>query len=53
LNEEKALIIKEDIESLCNRHGLWFTVEEDRKPGLSVIRFKEISIKITRDPGSR
>lgn len=44
---EQALEVQREFERLCNKHGLWLTVEHEKRPDLKVIRIKEISIKIT------
>ena len=44
----KAESIKKEILDICSKHGLWCTVEQDLKPGLKMIRIKEISIKVDK-----
>jgi hypothetical protein len=46
LTEEQALDLQRELERFCHRHGLWYTVEHQKKPALRMIVFKEISIKV-------
>jgi len=43
---QQAEDIKREIISICNKFGLWYTIEHENKPDLRMIRIKEISIKI-------
>ena len=43
---QQAESIKKEILSVCNKFGLWYTIEHENKPDLRMIRIKEISIKI-------
>lgn len=47
VTEPQAKAIAQEIEKICNTHGLWHIVEYDKKPGLKMIRIKEICIKIS------
>ncbi len=53
MDEKKAREILSEIQSVANKHGLWFSHTEERKPGLKMIRVNEISIKIDDEPRSR
>lgn len=46
VTENKAMEILSEIRAVVEKHGLWMTHTEERKPGLSLIRVNEISIKI-------
>ena len=45
---DQAESAKSEILKICHKYGLWYTVESEHRPGLSNIRIKEISIKITK-----
>lgn len=42
----QAASIVGEIERVCRKHNLFFTVEFENKPDLKMIRVKEISIKV-------
>ena len=46
ITPEKALSIKNDIMALAEKHGLWVTVEEERKPELKTV-VVQVSIKVS------
>ena len=46
MEKEAAVKVLNQIEALCIKYGLWYTVETEKKPELRMIRIKEISIKI-------
>ncbi len=46
--EVKARAILKEIQELCEKHGLWFSHTEERKPDLRVIKINEISIKVEK-----
>ena len=46
ITEKKAREILSEIQGVANKHGLWISHTEERKPGLKMIRVNEISIKI-------
>ncbi len=46
MNPTQALAVKEDIERVLRKHGLWYKVEEDKRPQLKMITFSNISIRI-------
>lgn len=46
MKQDRAQAAADEILAVCEKHGLWVTKSEDRKPGLSAIRL-EVSIKIT------
>ena len=48
LTQQQAENIKQEITRICNKYGLWHTVEYERKPDLRMIRIKDISIKVER-----
>ena len=48
MKESEARKVVEMIVSLCEKHGLWAIIEEERKPELKMIRVKEISIKVEK-----
>ena len=48
LTQQQAENIKQEIMRICNKYGLWHTVEYERKPDLRMIRIKDISIKVER-----
>ncbi len=48
MNKEEAVKVLNQIEALCMKNDLWYTVETEKRPDLKTIRIKEISIKIDR-----
>lgn len=46
--KEDAIKVLNQLEAVCIKHKLWYTVETEKKPELSMIRIKEISIKIEK-----
>ena len=53
ITEKKAREILSEIQSVANKHGLWISHTEERKPGLKMIRVNEISIKIDDEQRGR
>jgi len=47
MNQEQALAVQHEIERICNKYGLFLTVEHQKRPNLRMIVIKEISIKVT------
>lgn len=47
MKKADALKIRDEIQSLCKKYGLWISVEHVCQPNLKMIKIKEISIKIT------
>lgn len=48
VSKAQALQIQAELEDLCRKYGLWFTVQHELKPDLKMIRIQEISIKINK-----
>jgi len=46
MTQDQAEAVTRELISVCNKWGLWYTVEHEHKPGLKAIRIKEISIKV-------
>ena len=46
MTEAEAIAIQDEIKEYCAGHGLWVSIEHERKPNLKMIRIKEISIKV-------
>jgi len=49
LTAEQAKDVQSDIERTLRKHGLWWQVTEERRPDLKMIRFTDISIKVTEN----
>jgi hypothetical protein len=47
MNEPQALRALADIEAVCKKHGLFYTIEQQKRPELKFITVKDITIKIT------
>ena len=47
MTQEQALDVQREIERICNKLGLFLTVEHQKRPDLKMIIIKEISIKVT------
>lgn len=47
MNEAQAQAIVAELKAICEKYGLWFTLEFEHKPNMKIIRIREISIKIT------
>ena len=48
MKEPEAKELLKKLISICAEHGLWVTIEEERKPDLKMIRVKEISIRVDK-----
>jgi len=46
MKKEEAIKILNQIEALCIKYGLWYSVETEKKPDLKMIKIREISIKV-------
>jgi hypothetical protein len=46
MTKDEAIKVLNQIEAVCVKYGLWYTVETEKKPDLRMIRIKEVSIKI-------
>jgi len=47
MTADQAEAVKQELLRICNRYGLWYTIETEHKPNIRIIRIKDISIKIT------
>jgi hypothetical protein len=46
MTKDEAVKVLNQIEAVCVKNGLWYTVETEKRPELRSIKVKEISIKI-------
>lgn len=46
MTREEANKVVSLIDAVCVKYGLWYTIEQDKRPDTRMIRIKEISIKI-------
>lgn len=49
LTKTQAKAAEQEIISVCNKYGLWYTLEYEKKPDLRAIKIKEISIKVLKN----
>lgn len=47
MTKEQAIGVLREFERLCEKHGLFSTVEFRKTPDLKLIAIKEITIKVT------
>ena len=48
MTPDKAQKVLNEIRSICEKNGLWFSVTSEMKPDLKMIRINEISIQIDK-----
>ena len=46
MTKEEAIKVLNQIEAVCVKYGLWYTVETEKRPDLRMIKIKEVSIKV-------
>lgn len=52
MTEDQARRVAAELEIFCQKHKIWYSRTDEMKPGLSVIKFSEISIKVTNKKSS-
>jgi hypothetical protein len=48
MTESEALKTQSEIEEILQKYNIFYNIEYEKKPNLKFIRFKEISIKVTK-----
>ena len=48
MTEDEARTLSGKLKKFCDSNNLWYSITEEKKPELSMIKFNEISIKVTK-----
>ena len=49
MNEVLAIQAQQEIEAVLKKHGVWYDVRHSKRPHLKIIRFEDVSIKVTEN----